>query len=81
MAGVKRRYDGTRRRARAEEVRRSLVDTAHAMLLSEGYAATTIPKVARACGVSVDSVYKRFPGRPNAGVTARPCDYCRDLPP
>jgi AcrR family transcriptional regulator len=64
MAGVKRRYDGTSRRARAEEVRRSLVDAAHAMLLSEGYAGTTIPKVARVCGVSVDSVYKRFPGRP-----------------
>lgn len=63
VAGVKRRYDGTRRRARAEEVRRSLLDTARAMLLAEGYADTTIPKVAGACGVSVDSVYKRFPGR------------------
>jgi AcrR family transcriptional regulator len=63
MPGVKRRYDGTRRRARADEVSRSLVDTARAMLLSEGYAGTTIPKVARACGVAVDSVYKRFPGR------------------
>ena len=63
MYGVKRRYDGSGRRARAEEIRRSLVRAAHAMLLSEGYAATTIPKVARACGVSIDSVYKRFPGR------------------
>jgi AcrR family transcriptional regulator len=63
MPGVKRRYDGTRRRARAEEVSRSLLDAAHAMLLTEGYAGTTIPKVARACGVSVDSVYNRFPGR------------------
>jgi AcrR family transcriptional regulator len=63
VAGVKRRYDATGRRARAEEVRRSLVDTAREMLLSDGYAATTIPRVARACGVSVDSVYKRFPGR------------------
>lgn len=63
MAGVKRRYDSSGRRARADEVRRSLVDTAHTMLLSEGYPGTTIPKVARACGVSIDSVYKRFPGR------------------
>jgi AcrR family transcriptional regulator len=63
VPGVKRSYDASRRRARADQVSRSLVDAARTMLLSEGYAATTIPKVARACGVAVDSVYKRFPGR------------------
>jgi AcrR family transcriptional regulator len=64
MAGVKRRYDSSNRRARAEHVRTRLIDTAYEMLLSDGYAGTTIPKLARACGVSVDGVYKRFPGRP-----------------
>lgn len=64
MAGVKRRYDGAARRAQAARVREALVDTARDMLLSEGYACTTIPRVARLCGVSVESVYKRFAGKP-----------------
>lgn len=64
MTSVKRHYDGTVRRARAEQVRTALVDAAHDVLLSEGYAALTIADVARACGVSVESVYKRFAGKP-----------------
>ncbi|MGH1526164.1 TetR/AcrR family transcriptional regulator [Leifsonia sp. L25] len=64
MAGVKRQYDGTARRARAEKMRESLIETARAMLVADGYAALTIPKVARACEVSVESVYKRFAGKP-----------------
>jgi AcrR family transcriptional regulator len=31
--------------------------------LAQGYAATTISSVAHACGVSVESVYRRFPGK------------------
>ena len=64
MSGVKRNYDGSARRARAERVRGVLVDAAREMLLSEGYAATTIPRLADACGVSGESVYKRFAGKP-----------------
>ncbi len=62
--GVKRHYDSSARRARAEQVRALLVDTARDMLLRDGYAATTIPKLAHACGVSAESVYKRFAGKP-----------------
>jgi AcrR family transcriptional regulator len=61
---VKRRYDGTARRARAEQLREHLLDTARELLLRDGYAATTVPGVARACGVSPESAYKRFPGKP-----------------
>lgn len=64
MADVKRRYDSTGRRARAEQVRERVLDTARDMLLRQGYAATTIPDLARACEVSAESVYKRFPGKP-----------------
>jgi len=64
MADVKRHYDGASRRARAEQVRLALVDAAHEMLLRDGYAALTIPKLAHACGVSAESVYKRFAGKP-----------------
>jgi len=64
MAGVKRRYDGAARRAQAERVRAALIETARDMLLNDGYAALTIPKLAQACGVSAESVYKRFAGKP-----------------
>jgi AcrR family transcriptional regulator len=64
VAAVKRNYDASGRRARAEEIREELVETARGMLLADGYASLTIPNVAKACGVSVESVYKRFPGKP-----------------
>ena len=63
MTDVKRPYDGSNRRARAEQVRELLLDTARQMLLEDGYSATTIPALADACGVSAESVYKRFPGK------------------
>jgi AcrR family transcriptional regulator len=64
VTDVKRQYDGAARRARAERVRAALIEAARDLLLGEGYAALTIPKVAVACGVSAESVYKRFRGRP-----------------
>ena len=63
MTHVKRRYDGTARRARAEQLKHLLIDTAWEQFLTDGYAATTITTVAQACGVSVESVYRRFPGK------------------
>lgn len=63
ITGVKRRYDGAARRARAAQVRETLLDTAREMLLRDGYATATIPELARRCGVSPESVYKRFPGK------------------
>jgi AcrR family transcriptional regulator len=60
---VKRRYDSSARRARAEQISGELLDTARTMLLRDGYAATTLPNLARECGVSAESVYKRFPGK------------------
>src|SRR6476469_9913982 len=64
MSDVKRRYDGAARRARAEQVGIRLLETARTMFLAEGYAGTTIPAVAQECGVSAESVYKRFAGKP-----------------
>lgn len=57
---VKRRYDAGRRRARAEESRRRVLDTARRLFLSDGYAATTVAAVAAEAGISAESVYKRF---------------------
>jgi AcrR family transcriptional regulator len=64
MTGVKRRYDGAGRRAEAERVRAALIETARDVLLAHGYAALTISRVAQLCGVSAESVYKRFAGKP-----------------
>jgi AcrR family transcriptional regulator len=57
---VKRRYDAGRRRARAEESRRRILDTARRLFLAHGYAATTVAAVAAEAGISAESVYKAF---------------------
>ena len=57
---VKRRYDAGRRRARAEESRRRVLDTARRLFLAHGYAATTVAAVAAEAGISAESVYKTF---------------------
>lgn len=57
---VKRRYDGGRRRARAGEARRRVLDAARRLFLERGYAATTVAALAADAGVSVESVYKVF---------------------
>jgi len=57
---VKRRYDASRRRARAEDARRRVLDAARRLFLDRGYAATTIAAVASEAGVSAESVYKAY---------------------
>ena len=56
---VKRRsYDSTRRRARAEEARTAIVRAARDLFLARGYGHTTLADVARAAGVSVETIHK-----------------------
>jgi AcrR family transcriptional regulator len=57
-SGVKRPYDTTGRRARAEAARRRVVEAARTLFLADGFIATTVPAVAAAAGVSVETVYK-----------------------
>ena len=64
VGDVKRSYDARSRQAQAERTRELLLDAARGLLLTDGYAATTMALVARACDVSVESVYKRFGGKP-----------------
>jgi len=63
MSPVKRQYDATARRARAEATRDAVIVAARDLFLSRGYAATTVSEVATSCGVSVEYVYKRFGGK------------------
>jgi len=61
MSGtVKRRYDSTRRKEQARETRERIVRAAHDLFVDQGYARTTIADVARAGGVSPETVYASF---------------------
>jgi AcrR family transcriptional regulator len=54
-------YDNSRREAAARETRRSIVSSARNLFISIGYPATTFPSVADGAGVSVQTVFARFP--------------------
>jgi AcrR family transcriptional regulator len=66
MAKVKpkRRYDSSNRQAQARRNREAILDAAERQFLEGGYAATTIAAVAVEAGVSVETVYKAFGGKP-----------------
>lgn len=59
-----RRYDASRRRLKAAQRRRVVLDAAQELFFSRGYAATTITAVAEAAEVSPETVYKGFGGKP-----------------
>jgi AcrR family transcriptional regulator len=61
---VKRRYDGTRRQEQARATRRAVLQAAHDLFVTQGYAATTIAQVAGGAGVSVETVYSAFKNKP-----------------
>jgi AcrR family transcriptional regulator len=66
MSDVKSRrtYDMRRRRADSARRRRRVLDTAAELFLAHGYAATTVAAVAEGAGVSVETIYKSFGGKP-----------------
>ena len=63
MADLKRNYDSSLRRQRAERTYEALLVAGRRRFLSDGYAATTIASVAADVGVSVETVYKSFGGK------------------
>ena len=66
MEAVKgsRGYDSTRRQQQARLTRQAILDAGRRLFLELGYAQTTMPAVARAAGVSVETVYKAFGNKP-----------------
>src|SRR5579884_2132843 len=60
----RRRYDASRRRRQALLTRQAVVDVARQLLLTRGYAATTIAAIAQQADVSVEMIYKAFGGKP-----------------
>ena len=59
-----RRYDSSRRQDAAQTRRRALLDAARHRFLGDGYAATTVASIASEAGVSVETLYKAFGGKP-----------------
>jgi AcrR family transcriptional regulator len=60
VADVKRNYDASTRRERAQQRRRDVVVAAQELFEADGFQATTISAVARRAGVSAESIYKGF---------------------
>ena len=59
-----RSYDASRRREQARQNRTRVIDAAERMFLHDGYSATTVQSIATAAGVSADTIYKSFGGKP-----------------
>jgi AcrR family transcriptional regulator len=67
MRRVKQRvrpYDGSRRRLEAQRSYDSILDAARVAFETAGYATATVAGIARDAGVSVETIYKRFGGKP-----------------
>ncbi|WAJ33828.1 TetR/AcrR family transcriptional regulator [Arthrobacter sp. FX8] len=59
-----RSYDARRRQEAAGEARKRVLAQSRALFLAHGYGRTTIAAIAHAAGVSKESVYKGFGGKP-----------------
>jgi AcrR family transcriptional regulator len=57
MATARRSHPGSLREEQARVTRRRVIDAARNLFLGDGYTATTIDAIARAAGVSVQTVY------------------------
>ena len=66
MARVKaiRRYDASGRAEQARRSREAIIEIARQEFLRGGYATTTVAAIARKAGVSVETIYKGFGGKP-----------------
>ena len=60
----KRSYDASGRQERARRTRDAILDAAQARFLRDGFAMTTIVAIAEDAGVSVDTIYKAYGGKP-----------------
>lgn len=59
----RRQYDARGRQAQARRSQEVVLDAAEQQFLATGYAATTVVEIARAAGVSVETIYKAFGGK------------------
>jgi len=59
-----RTYDSSSRREAAQATRQSILQAATHMFLLKGYAATTMPAIAQAAGIAMDTVYATVGKKP-----------------
>ncbi len=59
-----RRYNSARRRGQAAQTREAVMDAARRQFVADGFARTTVGSIAEAAGVSVETIYKAFGGKP-----------------
>jgi AcrR family transcriptional regulator len=62
---TKRAYDSSARRKAAQATRQSIIDAARRVFLEKGYAAATMPAIARAAGIAMDTVYATVGKKPS----------------
>jgi AcrR family transcriptional regulator len=60
----RRRYDSPRRAEQARQTRAAVTAAAQRLFLRDGFAATTIAAIAAEAGVSAETIYKAFGGKP-----------------
>ena len=60
----RRRYDSPRRAEQARQTRAAVTSSAQRLFLRDGFAATTIAAIAAEAGVSAETIYKAFSGKP-----------------
>jgi AcrR family transcriptional regulator len=60
----RRSYDSPRRQEQARQTRQAILDVARRRFLDVGFTSTTIAAIASEVGVSVDTIYKTFGGKP-----------------
>jgi len=62
---VKRSYDSSRRQEQARATQRAVLHAAHDLFVEQGYGRTTIADIARAAGVSTETIYGTFKNKAN----------------
>lgn len=60
----RRKYDSTSRSEAAKTTRESIIHSARTVFLEKGYAAATMPTIARAAGTALDTVYATVGKKP-----------------
>jgi len=60
-----RAYHSPVRTARAEETRRSIIGAATALLVTEGFEATTVRRIAERAHVNIDTIYRTIGRKPD----------------
>jgi AcrR family transcriptional regulator len=61
---TKRAYNSSLRREAAKATRQSIIDSARRMFLEKGYTAATMPAIAKAAGIALDTVYATVGRKP-----------------